>query len=126
MSSTISWTMNVQVSDGPKVSESRSDEVEAYGVVEVEIANDSVDVTVELQPGGASELKFLLIRSDVYGSSLTYSYDGGANSFALDQPQLFMGSGAIGIIGSPESLIFNNGEADSAAIEILVGRDATA
>ena len=127
MAERIVCTLNVQVEDGPKVNETRTISVEAYSKIEVEIANDSVDVTVEVQPGGVGTLKFLLITSDLYGTGLTYSADGGATTVILDQPNLFNGAGAIGIIGSPENLIFNNALAEgTATIGMIVGRDATA
>ena len=126
MSETINVTLNMQVSDGPKVNISKSIDVDAYTKIDVAIPNDSQDVTVEVQPGGVGDVKFLLISSDIYGAALTYSGDAGVTTIAMDQPHLFLGSGGAQVSGAPQSIIFNNGLAEgNANITIVVGRDAT-
>jgi hypothetical protein len=125
MPEAINITLNIQITDGPKVNIAKSIEVEAYTNIGVEVANDAQDVTVQVQPGGVGDVKFLLIASDIYGSALTYSGDGGVTTILLDQPHLFLGSGGAQVSGAPQSIIFNNGLASNANITILVGRDAT-
>lgn len=127
MSESIKLTLSVQVAGGPKIVAAKTLEVEAYEKITLEVPNDSIDVQVELQPGGVGEVKLIMITSDTYGDQLTYSADGGTPSIALDQPHLFIGAGGVGVLGSPspETLIFNNALSSSAKIEILVGRDAS-
>jgi hypothetical protein len=71
MSEKIFWTLNVQVGGGPKISESKTMEVDAYDKVEVTIEDGAADKEVQVQPGGTG-VQFLMIRSDQFGSDLTY------------------------------------------------------
>jgi hypothetical protein len=131
MSESIKLTLSVQVTGGPKMVAAKTLEVEAYEKITLEVPNDSIDVQVELQPGGVGEVKLIMITSDTYGDELTYRPDGGTTTIVLDQPHLFIGAGGVGVLGSPETLIFNNDLPDpssgpfSAKIEMLVGRDAS-
>lgn len=127
MSESISLTLSVQVAGGPKLVAAKTLAVEAYEKITLTVPNDSTDVQVELQPGGVGVVKLIMITSDAYGDDLTYSPDGGTTAIGLDQPHLFMGAGGVGVLGSPETLIFNNalGSPSSAKIELLVGRDAS-
>lgn len=126
MSETISVTLTVQVAGGPRVNIAQGIEVDAYTKIDVEIANDSADVAVNVQPGGAGDVKLLLISSDLYGAGLTYSVDGGATTIPLDQPHLFLGSGGAQVSTAPQSVVFNNSMAGgNANVTILVGRNVT-
>lgn len=135
----INWTLDVQVTGGPKISASRSLSVEAYDKIEVAIpaataATTPGTATVQVQPGGVGQVQFLLITSSVYNAQLTYKVNQDTNDpIALDELQLLMGGGAIGLLDeAPQSLIFSNGiwdttseQGQSASVQILVGRDAT-
>jgi hypothetical protein len=130
----INLALNVQIVDGPKLQISRSKTVEAYDKIEVVINPNSTDKAIEIQPGTGSQVGFLLIRSSLYGSEITYKANNGtidSTSITLDEPQCFLGTGAISVLGgSPKILKFSNAHPASATdkkalIEILVGRDAT-
>ena len=131
---TINLALNVQVVGGPTVLISKSQSVEAYDKIEVMIEADSEGKSVEIQPGAAGNVSFLLIKSSVYSSDIKYvvkeSKDEEADpltAIALDEPHLYLGKGAISALGkSPKILQFTNSTTTStpAAIEILVGRDA--
>lgn len=127
----IVWTLNVQVVGGPKVSESQTIEVEAYDIIKVLVpGGDNATpgtATVEVQPGGSGQVKFLMITSNVYDANLTYKVDGGTE-IKLDALQLLVGNGAVGLLGSTQNqFAFSNkaGVNKPASIEILVGRKAT-
>jgi hypothetical protein len=106
MSEKINWTLNVQVVGGPKISASQTLIVDAYDKIDVVIpGGDSTTpgtATVEVQPGGSGQVQFLLITSSLYDANLTYSVDGGS-AIQLDAPQLLMGNGAIGLLGSTQN-----------------------
>lgn len=130
----INWALNLQVVDGPKLVVSRSKTVEAYDKVEVTIEGGSTNKIVEVQPGIASSLNFLLITSSIYDPKLTYIVNDGTKdsptAIKLDEPHLYLGVGAISVLGlAPKILKFTNGltatDANKAVIQILVGRDAT-
>lgn len=132
MAEKINWTLNVQVVGGPKVSDSKTVEVEAYDLIEVEVpAGDNTTPgtsTVEVQPGGSGQVKFLMITSSVYDANLTYAVDVGS-AIKLDALQMLIGEGAVGLLGSTQKLFaFTNkaGLDKPASIKILVGRKATA
>ena len=131
---TINLALNVQVVGGPTVLISKSKSVQAYDKIEVAIEPGS-EKSVEIQPGAADKVSFLLIKSSVYSSDIKYvvkeSKDEEADpltAIALDEPHLYLGKGAISALGkSPKILQFTNSTTTKtpAAIEILVGRDAT-
>ena len=134
---TINLALNIQVVGGPTVLISKSKSVQAYDKIEVAIeANaDSEPKSVEVQPGSADDVSFLLIKSSVYSSDIKYvvkevkdEEPDPTTEIALDEPHLYLGKGAISALGkSPKILTFTNSTTTKtpAAIEILVGRDAT-
>jgi hypothetical protein len=127
MSEKINWTLNVQVVEGPTISMSQTMIVDAYDKIEVIVSDGSADEDIEIQPGGAGQVQFLMIRSDKYDSHLTYKVNAAdAKPIILDALQVLVGDGAIGLLGAaPEKLFFSNGTGVNATIEILVGRKAT-
>jgi hypothetical protein len=128
MTQKISWTLNVQVVGGPRIPDSQTIEVDAYDMLEVSIEDTAADKEVQLQ-AGASGVKFLPIKSDVYGDKLTYKVHHGAGAtgpIKLDALQLLIGSGAVGLLGkAPVKVLFSNTQGKAASAQILVGRDAT-
>lgn len=127
---TINLALNVQVVGGPKVLISKSQSVEAYDKIEVAIEPDGAKKSVEVQPGDADHVSFLLIESSVYSSALNYVVSEGdpstdSSAIVLDQPHVYFGIGAVSALGvAPKTLNFTNNSGKQAAIEILVGRDA--
>jgi hypothetical protein len=132
----ISWTLNVQVTGGPKISTSRTETFDAYDKITVDVpAGDGTTpgaATVEVQPGGTGQVQFLLIKSSVYAvpgeAELTYKVNvDTADAILLDRLHLLVGEGAVGLLGAaPQTLLFSNNLDQVASIEILVGRKATA
>jgi hypothetical protein len=129
MSEQIHWTLNVQIVGGPKLSASRTETVDAYDKITVDVpaqtAGNPGQATVEVQPGGAGQVRFLLIQSSVYDDAdLTYSV--GGNAIPLDNLQVLTGAGAVGLLGAaPQTVTFSNALAQVASIQILVGRNVT-
>ena len=122
-----------EISGGPAVEASQGIQVTAYDQVEVDIpgaANlgSATDIVVDVQPtAAASQVLFLSIQSNRYGAGLEYDVSGGASNVTLDGPHVFVGQGAIGLLGAvPEQLTFRNGLGDglNATVTILVGREA--
>ncbi|HAG81433.1 MAG TPA: hypothetical protein DCL61_09725 [Cyanobacteria bacterium UBA12227] len=135
---TINLALNVQVVGGPQALISQPLSVEAYDKIEVTVKpGDTLDVAV--QPGGAGQVNFLLIKSSLVDEKLTYVVnDGGANNFPTSERiklaqafHLYLGKGGVSVFGiAPKVIEFKNDYAagttnKDAAIEILVGRDAT-
>lgn len=129
MTESINWSLNVQVIGGPKVMVSDTKEIEAYDKIEVTIEADTTDKEVEIQPGGADKVQFLLIKSDTYSSDvekLTYKVNELTTIIELDALQVFIGNGAVELLTEPpEKLVFTNEFSTPVSIEILVGRMAT-
>jgi hypothetical protein len=125
----IVYTLNVQVTGGPKLLASNITlEVDAYDKILVNIEKSSADKTVDLQPSStAGQVQFLMITATDY-KLLSYKVnDDTGDSFELDAPHLLIGKGAIKMLdAAPTKLLFSNSSStQDAAIEILVGRDAT-
>ncbi len=133
MSENISWSLNVQVSGGPKISVSQAISVEAYDSIKVTVLGTTPgpadsDKEVEVQPGGVGQVSFLTVTSNRYDSGLTYKVNSNANpSIVLDKPHILAGQGAVGLLdaAAPTSLFFSSTIAENAEIHILVGRKAT-
>lgn len=126
MTESINWSLNVQVIGGPKVMASDTKEIEAYDKIEVTIEAETADKEVEIQPGEAGRVQFLLIKSDTYSEDLTYKVNDLTKIIKLDALQVFIGNGAVELLTEPpEKLVFTNDLTNPVSIEILVGRMAT-
>jgi hypothetical protein len=124
MSEKINWTLNVQVVGGPKYSASSTVPVDAYDKIAVTVAAGGTEV-VEIQPGNAGRVQFLLISSNKFDKQLTYKVNNTGNAIALDAVQLLVGVGAVGLLpAAPKSLAFTSTLAEEVDLEVLVGRKA--
>ena len=123
---TLSWSLNAEVQNGPKIAVSQTLAIESYDKTEVTIP-PTTDTPVNI-PG---EVQFLAILADRYGKDLTYKASGGpAAAIELDAPQILAGAGAVGLLGSaPTTLTFTNTldhpNTKPVNVQILVGRKAT-
>ncbi|MGB3457900.1 MAG: hypothetical protein WBB08_01100 [Halobacteriota archaeon] len=127
MSGKINLTLKVDVVSGPSISVSKEITVEAYDKIDVAIDTGVSDKPVEIQPGSSNQVQMLLIKPSKCGEELTYKVgDTSATPIVLDQEQLFLGQGAVGLLGTElDKLFFTNNLTEAVTIEILVGRDAT-
>ena len=125
----ISWKLEASVAGGPSRTLSQSISVEAYDMVDVELADSSATpAEIEVEIGaGTGDLLFLMVTASQYGSGLTYKVnDTSDQASTLDGPLLLAGQGAIDLLGgAPISLLFTNTLGSNTNVEILVGRDAT-
>lgn len=136
---TINLALNVQVVGGPNVLISKAKSVEAYDNIEVGVAGNTTDQVVEIQPGAASRVSFLLIQSSLYSQAgaaqkFTYKVGDGVNpdstAIELDEPHFYLGVGAVSVLNiAPKLLKFSStypaSPTNKATVSILVGRDAT-
>jgi hypothetical protein len=111
-------------------------DAEATGQIDVDLPDDGSEVTVEIQPGAASQLHALLLSSSYYGPELTYVFSDGTTKssprLTLDAPQLFS-AGNMGANGAkpPLQILFKlaalSGDlaGKGASVSIFVARDAT-
>lgn len=131
MTEQIKWNINAQAVGGPKILASDTIEIEAYDKIDVTVEAESVDKEVQILPGEAGQVQFLLIKSDHYGDALTYKVNDSADVIQLDALHMLMGNGAIGLLNGPlEKLVFSNdlvlsSEKIPASVEILIGRMVT-
>lgn len=124
----IDWSFNVAVAGGPKFSATRSVQVDAYDKVDATIPKKDGTTpgtkTIDVQPGGEGKVQILLITSSVYDDKLTYKVDGGSD-IKLDEPQLLVGDGIVGLLNKTQKQFVFKNELDPAAdatVQILVGR----
>ena len=79
----IQWTFNIQAVGGPRKAASQTIEVEAYDKIQVTVDGDTGGgpgvKTVEVQPGGTGQVRFLLVTAGSYDPPLIYKVDGGAD-----------------------------------------------
>lgn len=132
----IAYGVSVQIPNGPQIAQTGTKAAEAYDKVELALeagGAGAAEVVIEIQPAAAAAISLLLVKSSVYGPEITYKLSDGVNdspAVALDAP-LFLLGGAVALAGiAPKRLKLKNtfaaGDATKkAAIEVLVGRDAT-
>lgn len=121
MPESISWTLNVQVVGGPKISAFDTLVVDAYDKIEAVIhANGSAMVNV--QPG--DDAQFLLITASSY-ENLTYQVDASGTGINLDGAHVLIGAGAVSLLGATQNQFeFTNTGGQDVTVSILVGRNA--
>jgi hypothetical protein len=131
MAEKISWTLSAEVDKGPRISVSDALWVDAYDKIGVTVGAGE-DETVEVQPGGAGRVQFLLITTKQFSDDLTYKVNDGedeeeAHPVKLDGPQMLVGDGAVGLLGeAPKTFTFTNDLDQVVDVQILVGRQAVA
>lgn len=148
--------IKVQIKGGAIISDSRLLEIQATDKIDVVIpAGTTEALNVEIQPSeDPKKVHLLFIQSSLYSEDdadkkVTYTIDEGDKEIELDQPQLYLGSGAISVLGDspPKVIKFKNSypasiagdpnadsptpdqdlsEQNKAVVSILVGRDAIA
>jgi len=135
MAESISWLFSIDVAGGPTVAGKGVVALDAYDKLSVEVpakaGNAAGSADVEVHPAAAAgAVSLLAVTAATYAPGVTYKIGTGnaAKTFALDGPLLLVGSGAVGLLGSPTpvKVAFENDTADPVIIGILVGRDATA
>ncbi len=122
MAEQLIWNVTVRAEGGPQLSAEDTVEVEAYDKLSVDVPTGDADFTVELGPGAADRIVCLVILPATPSDDLRYKV--GADEIPLDQPTFLFGGG-VALTGNPETLTFKNKGAQDAAVEILIGRDAT-
>ncbi|AGA89617.1 hypothetical protein Thimo_0778 [Thioflavicoccus mobilis 8321] len=126
----MSWTVSIQISGGPNLSASSAPQsVEATDRVAVTLAAGDSDRVIELQPGAASAIRLILIKSSRYGAEFTAKASDGVTDsepVTLDGPQVLT-AGTAALLGvAPQQLKLSNASADQdIEIEVFVARDAT-
>jgi hypothetical protein len=129
MAETITCSHIVQIGAGIQLTASSAIPVDAYDVVEVEIADAASDIEVQVQPAAAPGLlKVLAITASAYHPDLTYKVNAAtATARPLDAPQVFTGDGAISLLDAapPTALFVSNATGAPVRVKILAGRDAT-
>lgn len=125
----MSWNLNIKVEGGPTISVVHSTDVEAYDQIEVPVVPGPAKTTINVSPGPAADVKFVLIwlkEPPPYPDKLSYTV-GGKGPFTLDAPHWLSGSGAVAMLGAdPAQFVFSSDAANpTVTVQILVGRDAT-
>ena len=120
MAEKINWNYVVQALDGPSLSAAGDVEVDGYDKLKVTLA-DNATQQVDLVPSAA----MLLLIINPASPSADLSYEVNGNDVMLDGPQVFIGTGAVSLIGGATNLTFTNKTGADAVIEILIGRDTT-
>lgn len=132
MPTTIRAILRAEVAGAGTSSATHTIEAEAYDRIDVTVPTGAPNTaTVQVQPGGAGQVQLLLVTASAYpadgtgAAQLTYAVDGGS-SIDLDAPLLVVGSGAVGLLGDVNEIVFTNDSDEPIDVSILVGRDATA
>ena len=123
----VNWQFQAAIPGGPSVLLNQPGiPIAAYDVAVVNIAAGA-SADVPIQPSStANDVVFLVVSSDVYDPAINYTVDALTVKYALDGPHVLLGSGAVGFLNSsapPQKLIFNNGSAKKASVQVMVGRN---
>src|SRR3569833_804260 len=114
------WNYVAQAVNGPSRSAAGEMEVDAYDKLAITVA-DNASQQVDLVPNAKASL--LIINPEYASTDLTYKV--GANDIKLDGPQVFIGAGAVALLGGATSLTFTNHTGADAVIENHDGRNTT-
>lgn len=121
----INCTLKADVVAGSSALATHQLTLQAYDLLTVDVTAGN-SATVEVQPGAAGQVQLLFITSDVYDDTdLFYEVDGSGTSVVLDAPLLLLGTGGASLLGAIQEIAFTNNTAEDAAIQVLVGRNAT-
>lgn len=136
MAESITYSIDVSVAGGPRISQSRTVALEAYDKLKLVIptGTSGSGLEVNIQPGGQGLAKLLVISASVY-DGLSYKVnDATTGEIQLDGPQFFSGEGGVGLLyepplsdaspAPPTKLFFLNASAEDITVEVLVARDA--
>lgn len=126
MANTIQYSFATAVENGPSMSAAAEIAVAAYSVINQEV-DDGQSMPIDVSPDAPG--KILIMVATRY-EDLTYSVTGGATDVPFDGPQLFIGSGAIGLLNNGaavQTITVNNTRVGTESVEItiLIGRDAS-
>lgn len=122
MAEKLIWNLTVRAEGGPQLTAKATMPVEAYDKLSVLVPKGGKDYPVELGPGAVKRIACLIILPAKPSAKLSYQVD--QKTITLDQPTFLFG-GAVELTGNPQSLTFKNADGEDAALEILIGRDAT-
>ncbi len=128
MSESIIVSANIVIPNGPVFAVSRTLAVDAYDKIDVAVPDSAADLEVEIQPGAAGQVRFLLVTASQYGAGLSYKVNSNASPavHTLDEPHVLIGAGSVGMLDpAPSRLFLSNSLGSEAQVQILVGRDAT-
>jgi hypothetical protein len=130
MPETLQWSFHAQLVRGPSISPAGDLVVEGYDKIDVEVDAETGGAPgskeVEVQPGGAGRVLFLLITASSYNPPLTYTVDGGAER-TLDAPLCLIGSGTVAAFSpTVNAFTFSNDDTNARTVQILVGRNVSA
>lgn len=119
--STVNWSIELAIGGGPSIKATSSLLAEAYSVVEVAV-DGGADATEPFAAADASDLDFIFIASTHYDAN-DLEYTLGGQTIALDEPQLFAGSGMLSRFADNVTEInVDNQLADKVTVTVLVGR----
>ncbi len=127
MSEEINISVNAKIRNGPDISFSVSQKMEAYEKLDFKVVKGDPK-TIQLLPAGTTSVQFLLIKSSQYDKNISYRVNGAGTKILLDTPQCFIGAGSMAALVAtnvPETLEFKNAlpEGEDITIQLLVGRD---
>jgi hypothetical protein len=125
MPHSINVRLAVTVDRGPRVTATRTVELDAYDTVDVPIPADGNPHVVEVQPDDGEQVRLLVLTASSYDPPLTWDADEAGTERQLDQPLVLAGQALTSLVGGPaNSIAFTNpGDADQ-TVQILVGRQA--
>ena len=132
MAAKITCNISVQMVGGPAITDSLTMMVDAVDVIDsVVVPKQTAGEAISVQPGGAKQVQFLLIKTSKWGDQLSYSVDAAqpdeTKRIKLDKSlQVFLGTGSVGLYGQdPKTFFFYNDFDQDVTITIFVGRKAT-
>lgn len=134
MSTTLRSILRVEVAGVGTLSATHTVTTEAYDRITAPVPaadGGAGTVTVDVQPGGAGQVRFVHITADAYpldgsgAAEVTYEVDGG-NAIALDAPLLLVGGAIEELLGNVQQVVLTNESGEEVNVTIVVGRNATA
>ena len=84
MSEKITVSVSVNITNGPTQAINQTVTVDAYDKFDLKVPDGTTAMNVDLQPGSADKVHFILVVSDQYAENLSYKVNGGTDSYILN------------------------------------------
>jgi hypothetical protein len=136
LTKSVKWNLSVYVEDGPTLTSSEDFNAEAVDVVSIKVnkatsPTAATSSTVDVQPGELEEVKFIYIKSDLYGKVKYKFKSSGAGDpsaeVTLDKDHVLTSVQLVALFKvSPNKIIFTNSDVEKPAnIQVVVARKAS-
>jgi hypothetical protein len=117
----VKYTVDVQITGGPKLNFNEAFDAEGYDRIEVLLPSNKTDTPVAIQPGDAADIQLLIIRVNKPHEKVII--ENGQTDVKLTGPLILTGP-SMNLLANVKDITFNNDSGEDVTVTILVARKA--